>query len=137
MARGTIALTVAAGLLLGLAATATGQMPDLQITVPPNASKVTNHSAAIDWGTNLPANATVRYGLAKNKLDRTAGGGWQGYSHEVVLRDLRPGVTYYYQVMSSSPDRKDERTVSYIEQFSTEGTFVPYYTESAPTASDY
>ncbi len=95
--------------------------PDAQITKGPQVVSVTNDSATITWSTNEPTSAIVRYGTDRNNLNNTAQQPWGGTDHSVQLRGLKPGATYYYEVISAQGQRSGTGAVSAIQQFTTKG----------------
>jgi hypothetical protein len=119
-------------LIFCLILSGSAQLTDLQITTSPRVEAVSDHSATIEWKTNIPASASVRYGTEFSDLDRTAiEVAGNGTLHNVTLSNLRAGTTYYYQVVSSAAGMN---AVVFTHHFSTRGKFVGYYTEpSSPT----
>lgn len=77
------------------------------------------------------ATALVKYGTEFNNLDHTAMGTGGSKRHSVKLNNLRSGMVYYYQVISSPETDSNIRATSYIDEFTTDGELVLYYTERA------
>jgi hypothetical protein len=121
---GIVAAVVA--LLLGSTALANAQEADLQITTIPHIQHVNDNGVIIQWSTNIPATALVRYGSEYKNLDQVAESAENGQTHTIQLHNLRSGTTYFYQVVSSA---NGLRAMTYVEEFVTSGHFVPYYTE--------
>jgi hypothetical protein len=74
------------------------------------ASALNSKSIVIRWKTNVPANSHVEYGLdesygSRSDLDLT-----QVLSHAVKLTNLKPGLIYFYRVIST--DSTGNRMVS-------------------------
>ncbi len=73
---------------------------DLQ---PPGIENITAaamyQAAEISWNTTEVTDALVQFGES-TLLDRVANGSVLGTSHRVVIPNLKPGRTYYYQVAS-------------------------------------
>lgn len=64
---------------------------------------VTDTSAILTWVTDQPANTMVHYGTQKNRLDQTVStGDHPTRYHYAEIRDLKPGIKYYYQCQSGS-----------------------------------
>eukprot|EP01132_Coremiostelium_polycephalum_P002713 gene2713-3366_t len=51
---------------------------------------------------------------------------WQGYSHSVVLKNLNPSVTYYYQCGGSSPESKADINEFRTSAFDISDTVTPF-----------
>jgi Purple acid Phosphatase, N-terminal domain len=107
-------------------ALANAQAVDLQISTNPRVQHVTDSAAVIQWSTNIPATSLVRYGMQHDDLNQTAEADENTQSHNVQLHNLRPGATYFYQVVSSA---NGVRAMTFVDEFVTSGDFVPYYTE--------
>ena len=73
----------------------------VQITNGPVVENVTDTTAEIAWSTNVNAGTTLRYGTDPGHLDQTAGMPWGGLTHRVMIKDLQPNTTYYFQAESS------------------------------------
>jgi phosphodiesterase/alkaline phosphatase D-like protein len=90
----------------GTLAFAQAQPSELKIVDGPNIESLTETRAQIAWSTDVEASALVRYGTDQSKLDQAAREKWGGYKtqrsavHRVVLQNLKPNTTYYYQVES-------------------------------------
>ena len=72
--------------------------------------------AMVSWLTAYPSSSTVRYGTSGSfelevYLDEGA------LFHQVLLKGLKPGRTYYYQVISAASGHETER--SFLESFRT------------------
>jgi hypothetical protein len=75
--------------------------PAVKITHGPVLELITDSSAQIAWSTNVNAGTLLHYGTTPQNLDRTASMPWGGLTHRVVLKDLQPGTTYYFQAEST------------------------------------
>jgi len=108
--------------------------PDLELLIPApgeeslpyieitniQATNITETSALITWETNVPATSRVEYGdtpyyghsVEDSNLTQT---------HQMLLENLLPGVTYHYRVISTAPDYRDtssdDRTFTTLQNF--------------------
>ena len=64
----------------------------------PAVDQISNHTATLRWQTNKVAATRVNYGLDPNNLYQHAYLPGGTTNHEVVLRNLRPGTTYYFAI---------------------------------------
>ena len=69
----------------------------IHLLAPPTVEPAAIGEALVRWKIDSPAGGKVRYGLAEDKLDRTASDG-VGTEHEVTLRGLQPGLRYFFSV---------------------------------------
>jgi hypothetical protein len=67
-------------------------------------------SITVCWRTATWTGSEVRYGLAKENLDKTASSEGIGYSHFVALKNLQPNTVYYYEVVGQNFGMKQFRT---------------------------
>jgi phosphodiesterase/alkaline phosphatase D-like protein len=90
-----------------------------RITHGPVVEKVTANTGVVAWSTNVSAGTVVRYGTNPDQLTMRSEMPWGGYTHRVMLRNLQPNTSYFFQV--SSPDAKGSGEVlkSNIEEFHT------------------
>jgi phosphodiesterase/alkaline phosphatase D-like protein len=91
-----------------------------RITQGPVVENVTANTGVVAWSTNVSAGTVVRYGVSPDQLILRSEMPWGGYTHRVMLRNLQPNTSYFFQV--SSPDAKGSGQVlqSEIGQFHTE-----------------
>ena len=92
------------------------------ITAGPTVNQVTANTADIGWTTNAQSSAVIKFGTDKNNLSQTAEESWGGPNHHVVVRNLQPGTTYYYQVVSANAKGTGADDSSPIGTFTTSGT---------------
>jgi len=60
--------------------------------------EVAGTSATVSWKTDVPAGATVRFGLNESLLNRRAEAEAVSTLHQVRLDGLKPGARYFYSV---------------------------------------
>jgi len=89
-----------------------------KITIQPYLNHLTGNSVAILWETGYESHSKVHFGIQPTLLKKATTGPARRYQgpelldpsqppvfnlvlHQVVLRDLEPGRTYYYQVCSA------------------------------------
>jgi hypothetical protein len=91
-----------------------------RITQGPVVEKVTSNTGVVAWSTNVSAGTVVHYGTSPDRLAMRSEMPWGGYTHRVMLRNLEPNTSYFFQV--SSPDAKGSGEVlkSDIGEFHTE-----------------
>jgi len=92
---------------------------NVQITNGPAIQNVTPNSAVVSWSTNTGSSAVVHYGTDPNNLTETAQAPWSNGMHTVTLRNLQPGMTYYFQVESGQGQGTGTGEMSSISQFRT------------------
>jgi hypothetical protein len=66
----------------------------VQITHGPVVENVTDTTAEIAWSTNVNSGTALHYGIDPGHLDQTAGMPWGGFTHRVLIKDLKPNTTY-------------------------------------------
>jgi phosphodiesterase/alkaline phosphatase D-like protein len=110
-----VVLTLAFGLSFAQAQSTTAANDNVQITRQPTVT-AQDHSAEISWGTNNQAATYVKYGTDKNNLDKESRHSGGARDHRVVLSELQPGTTYYYQILTNDGQVRHEG------QFTTKGT---------------
>jgi phosphodiesterase/alkaline phosphatase D-like protein len=111
-------LTIVGALALWCAGPAYAQNDQrVQITNQPAVQSVSGDSAVVNWSTNVPSSATVKYGTDPNKLSQTAEQSWGGTNHSVTLKGLQPGQTYYFQVISGQGLNTGTAATSNVGQF--------------------
>src|SRR5215467_7304886 len=72
----------------------------VQITSGPVVENVTDTTAEIAWSTNVNSGTALHYGTDPTHLDQTAGMPWGGFTHRVLIKDLKPNTTYYFKAES-------------------------------------
>jgi hypothetical protein len=94
------------------------------LTASPSAS-VKTRSAKISWSTNRTSSSFVKYGKVSGTYGEEVGSSTQVTAHEVNLKELDPGATYYYKVIWADEDGN----TSASEEYS-------FSTSAAPFVSD-
>lgn len=61
-------------------------------------------SAVITWTTSLAASSRVEYGTSSGSYPNHVSDAGAKTSHSLTLSSLTPGVTYYYRVVSTTPE---------------------------------
>ncbi len=80
-------------------AQAQSRIPDtVVLTSGPTVEEVTEHSATLRWTTNKTAATRVNYGTDPNRLVQHAYRPGGSTGHEVVMQNLQPHTTYYYEI---------------------------------------
>jgi hypothetical protein len=72
----------------------------VQITNGPVVENVTDTTAEIAWSTNVNSGTALHYGTDPSHLDQTAGMPWGGFTHRVLISNLKPNTTYYFKAES-------------------------------------
>jgi hypothetical protein len=72
----------------------------VQITHGPVVENVTDTTAEIAWSTNVNSGTALHYGTDPGHLDLTAGMPWGGFTHRVLIKNLKPNTTYYFKAES-------------------------------------
>jgi hypothetical protein len=72
----------------------------VQITHGPIVENVTDTTAEIAWSTNVNSGTALHYGTDPTHLDQTAGMPWGGFTHRVLIKNLKPNTTYYFKAES-------------------------------------
>ena len=72
----------------------------VQITHGPVVENVTDTTAEIAWSTNVNSGTALHYGIDPSHLDQTAGMPWGGFTHRVLIKNLKPNTTYYFKAES-------------------------------------
>lgn len=75
--------------------------PAVKIIYGPIVELITDTTVQIAWSTNVNAGTLLHYGADPQHLDHTASMPWGGLTHRVVLRNLQPSTTYYFQAESA------------------------------------
>jgi phosphodiesterase/alkaline phosphatase D-like protein len=71
------------------------------ITNGPVAESISDSAATIGWETASPGDMTIRYGLDREHMDKTATSkqNADGRRHHATIEGLTPETPYYFQVM--------------------------------------
>jgi hypothetical protein len=90
----------------------------IQITQGPIIESADSNSAQIAWGTNQPSSSRAWYGTDPNNLTQLAESPYAtGTTHRVILKNLQPNTTYYFQVESargqSGPEAESQGVMSF------------------------
>lgn len=72
----------------------------VQITHGPVVENVTDTTAEIAWSTNVNSGTALHYGTDPSHLELTAGMPWGGFTHRVLIKNLKPNTTYYFKAES-------------------------------------
>ncbi len=95
------------------------QFPPVRITNGPVVEQVTDTTATIAWSTNVNSGTSLRYGTDANRLDKTAGMPWGGFTHRVYLKDLQPGTKYFFQAESGKAQGTGTTATAAVMTFET------------------
>lgn len=74
-----------------------------ELVASPSAT-VKTRTATISWSTDRTSSSFIKYGKSSGDYGDEVGSSDQVTAHEVVLKDLEPGTTYYYQALWSDED---------------------------------
>lgn len=113
---------------VGLSAQAAGRAQAEKITNGPVVEGTGNSWAVVAWTTNTGGSTVVKYGTAPNHLDQTAQAPYAdneataSQNHRVRISNLKPGTTYYYQVVSGQGEDTGTQAQGTVQQFQTRGT---------------
>ena len=77
---------------------ASGIHDQVDVIAGPSVGQVTANSAILNWTTNKVAATRVNYGFDPNSLYQHAYLPGGSTEHQVVLRNLRPHTTYYFEI---------------------------------------
>lgn len=72
----------------------------VQITNGPVVENVTDTTAEIAWSTNVNSGTALHYGTDPAHLELAAGMPWGGFTHRVLIKNLKPNTTYYFKAES-------------------------------------
>ncbi len=109
-----------------------------RITNGPVIEATSSNSATIAWSTNTGGSSVVKYGTDPNNLTQTAEEPYHtGHgTHRVKINNLKPGTTYYYQVVSAHGQGTGTEATSQVGQFTTSGQGQPGQSQpGAPAAA--
>lgn len=101
--------------------------PKERITNGPNIEGVGDNWAVIAWTTDTGGSTVVRYGTDPRHLDQTGEAPYAdndktaSQNHRVHLKNLKPGTTYYFMVVSGQGEGTGTQAQSSIGQFTTKG----------------
>jgi hypothetical protein len=90
-----------------------------KITAGPTIEVVGQDSATVSWSTNARSGSTVRFGADPTNLDHTAMAPWGQREHRVVIKGLKPGTKYYFQVESAQAEGTGSVAKSNVAPFQT------------------
>lgn len=85
----------------------------------PTVEVVGRDTATISWGTNARSSSIVHYGADPGNLDRSAMAPWGQREHRVVIKDLKPGTRYFFQVESAQAQDTGLAAKSNVAPFQT------------------
>ena len=74
-----------------------------ELTASPSAA-VNTKSATIEWATSRTSNSFVRYGTSSGDYGTEVGSSTHVTAHEILIENLAPGTTYYYQAIWTDED---------------------------------
>ena len=100
------------------------QYPPVRIVNGPVVESVTDTTAIIAWSTNVNSGTTLRYGTDSNRLDKTAGMPWGGFTHRVYLKDLQPGTRYFFQAESGKAQGTGTTATADVMMFETKASAI-------------
>ena len=101
--------------------------PKERITNGPVIEGVGNNWAVIAWTTDTGGSSVVRYGTDAKHLDQMGEAPYadnektSAQNHRVHLKNLKPGTTYYFTVVSGQGEGTGTQAASSVEQFTTKG----------------
>lgn len=99
--------------------------PKERITNGPVIEGVGENWAVIAWTTDTGGSTVVRYGTDPNHLKEMAEAPYadnektSAQNHRVHLKNLKPGTTYYFTVVSGQGEGTGTQAASSVEQFTT------------------
>ena len=79
-----------------------------EVAAPPVVDQITDHSVELRWTTAHAAATRVSYGTNQNDLSLHGSRNGNAREHELILSNLQPRTTYYYEV--EHPNGKDKLT---------------------------
>jgi Purple acid Phosphatase, N-terminal domain len=97
----------------------------VRIIQGPVVEGVTDTTAIIAWSTNVNSGTTLRYGTDRDRLDRTAGMPWGGFTHRVFLKDLQPATKYFFQAESGKAQGTGTTATASVISFETKSAGNP------------
>jgi phosphodiesterase/alkaline phosphatase D-like protein len=127
MFKRTIPILMAIILVIAIPGWAQQPAPE-KITQGPVVEGVGDSWAVIAWTTNTGGSTVVRYGTNPNHLDQTAESAYSdnekssAQNHRVHLKNLKPGTTYYFMVVSGQGEGTGTQAGSSVGQFTTKGS---------------
>ena len=72
--------------------------PDIDVEI----RHVSVDSAIVTVKLSVRGTATIHYGTTEGQYDMTASSDGSGVMHDIILRDLKPGTTYYFYVIGAN-----------------------------------
>ena len=100
-------------------AAASGKPNAIRITSGPAIEQSDATTATVVWSTSDASSSLVRYGTDAKALTMKAEAPWGATTHHVTLPKLKPGTTYYYQVVSAQAKLTGTETQSEVASFQT------------------
>lgn len=113
----------------------------LFFTLNPKEKDLTTSSITVSWETNIPANASIEYGLSPNNLGFSITDNNPSTYHEIVIQNLQPATIYYVRPLSSvDGNNTTTKTLVMCTQSESTGTIKAYFNhpvdESVATTSN-
>jgi len=96
-----------------------------KITNGPVVEGVGNNWAVIAWTTNTGGSTIVKYGTDPKNLNETGEAPYAdnektaSQNHRVHLKNLKPGTTYFFEVVSGQGEGTGTQAQSSVSQFTT------------------
>jgi purple acid phosphatase-like protein len=87
---------------------------DPQVVAGPVVEKITSSSAVVWWQTTAPEESILVYGTSPTDQPYRVQRPWTTSTHEVSMKNLQPGTTYYLAILQPDGDK------SAIGQFTTQ-----------------
>ena len=91
-------LSLLAFLTLGMAL-AIAQTTEVQVTAPPVANHITDHSVELLWTTNVLTDTEVNYGTDASNLSEHVSHA-AAKQHDLTLEHLKGNTTYYFEIVN-------------------------------------
>ena len=90
-----------------------------KITSGPTIEVVGQNTVTVLWSTNARSGSTVHFGTDPANLDRNAMAPWGQRQHRVVIKGLKPGTKYFFQVESAQAEGSGLAANSNVAPFQT------------------
>ena len=100
--------------------------PDIDVEI----RHVSVDSAIVTIKLSVRGTATIHYGTTEGQYDKTASSENSGVKHDIVLRDLKPGTTYYFYVTGANAYNPANTKTKYAR----EDPLTPFTFTTRPTA---
>ena len=127
MLRTKMLILAALVLVIVIPAVAQRHAPAEKITQGPVIEGIGDNWAVIAWTTDTGGSTIVRYGTDPKHLDQMGEAPYSdnektsAQNHRVHLKNLKPGTTYYFMVVSGQGEGTGTEAQSSIGQFTTKG----------------